>query len=163
MLSKLIGLIIVIACITVSVLRGLGIMDGDFIIHLILLSQMFILGYIVNVSILLAKDIVFRYNRSNSKKIHTYKIDFAIPKLKLLIEIKDNHIWHKEQVQSGKWDEKVNGVEKFLQNNSTYGNVIYEKYININLIHILIFYLCVFCSVEVFKLLIHCKLRRSFY
>lgn len=69
------------------------------------------------------------YNRSNSKKIHTYKIDFAIPKLKLLIEIKDNHIWHKEQVQSGKWDEKVNGVEKFLQNNSIYGNVIYEKYI----------------------------------
>ena len=60
MLSKLIGLIIVIACITVSVLRGLGIMDGDFIIPLILLSQMFILGYIVNVSILLAKDIVFR-------------------------------------------------------------------------------------------------------
>ena len=69
------------------------------------------------------------YNRSNSKKIHTYKIDFAIPKLKLLIEIKDNHIWHKEQVQSGKWEEKVNGVEKFLQNNSTYGNVVYEKYI----------------------------------
>ena len=69
------------------------------------------------------------YNRSNSKKIHTYKIDFAIPKLKLLIEIKDNHIWHKEQVQSGKWDEKVNGVEQFLQNKSIYGNVIYEKYI----------------------------------
>lgn len=69
------------------------------------------------------------YNRSNSKKIHTYKIDFAIPKLKLLIEIKDNHIWHKEQVQSGKWEEKVKGVEKFLQNNSIYGNVIYEKYI----------------------------------
>ena len=69
------------------------------------------------------------YNRSNSKKIHTYKIDFAIPKLKLLIEIKDNHIWHKEQVQSGKWEEKVNGVEKFLQNNSVYGNVVYEKYI----------------------------------
>jgi hypothetical protein len=75
-LSKLIGLIIVIACITVSVLRGLGIMDGDFIIPLILLSQMFILGYIVNVSILLAKDIVFRYNRSNSKNsttnLHTW-------------------------------------------------------------------------------------------
>ena len=69
------------------------------------------------------------YNRSNSKKIHTYKIDFAIPKLKLLIEIKDNHIWHKEQVQSGKWEEKVSGIEKFLQNNSTYCNVVYEKYI----------------------------------
>ena len=52
------------------------------------------------------------------KKFILIKLIFAIPKLKLLIEIKDNHIWHKEQVQSGKWEEKVNGVEKFLQNNS---------------------------------------------
>lgn len=69
------------------------------------------------------------YNRSNSKKIHTYKIDFAIPKLKLLIEIKDNHIWHKEQVNSGKWQDKVRGVNNFLENKLSYNNIVYEKYI----------------------------------
>ena len=69
------------------------------------------------------------YYRANSNKTHSYRIDFAIPKLKLLIEIKDNHIWHKDQVDSGIWDEKVNGVNKFLQNKNSYKNIIYEKYI----------------------------------
>ena len=53
---------------------------------------------------------------------------FAIPKLKLLIEIKDNHIWHRDQVNNGKWDDKVRGVEKFLEKNK-YNNIVYEKYI----------------------------------
>ena len=65
MVSKIIGLLIVIACLTVSILRGTGVMDGDFIIPLILLGQMFILGYIVNITTLLAKDIVLRYNKGN--------------------------------------------------------------------------------------------------
>ena len=79
--------------------------------------------------ILLINGPKIEYYRSNSEKKHTYRIDFAIPKLKLLIEIKDNHIWHKEQVQTGKWGEKVSGVENFLHNKSSYNNVIYEKYI----------------------------------
>ena len=69
------------------------------------------------------------YNRANSNKLHSYRVDFAIPKLKLLIEIKDNHIWHRDQVASGKWEEKVKGVENFLQNKDIYNGVIYEKYI----------------------------------
>ena len=69
------------------------------------------------------------YNRANSNKSHSYRVDFAIPKLKLLIEIKDNHIWHKDQVSSGKWEEKVRGVDNFLQNKDIYKDVIYEKYI----------------------------------
>lgn len=65
MVSKIIGFLIIVACLTVSILRGAGIMDGDFIIPLILLSQMFILGYIVNITTLLARDIVLRYSRDN--------------------------------------------------------------------------------------------------
>lgn len=79
--------------------------------------------------ILLINGPKINYLRENSNKSHSYKIDFAIPKIKLLIEIKDNHIWHRDQVKSGKWDEKVKGVENFLQNKNNYNNVIYEKYI----------------------------------
>lgn len=56
----------------------------------------------------------------NSK--HIYKVDFFIPKLKLLIETKDNHIWHKRQVESGKWDAKVTAVHKLIEEK------IYNKY-----------------------------------
>ena len=69
------------------------------------------------------------YNMVNSNKQHSYRVDFAIPKLKLLIEIKDNHIWHRDQVNSGKWDQKVAGVNTFIENKHEYKNVIYEKYI----------------------------------
>ena len=69
------------------------------------------------------------YNRENSNKSHSYRVDFAIPKLKLLIEIKDNHIWHRDQVACGKWAEKVKGVDSFLQNKDIYNDIIYEKYI----------------------------------
>ena len=79
--------------------------------------------------ILLINGPKISYNRANSNKLHSYRVDFAIPKLKLLIEIKDNHIWHRDQVSSGKWEEKVKGVENFLQNKHIYNDVIYEKYI----------------------------------
>lgn len=35
-----------------------------------------------------------------------YKVDFEIPSLRQLVEIKGNHIWHKEQLESGKWEAK---------------------------------------------------------
>lgn len=88
--------------------------------------------------ILLINGPKISYNRANSNKLHSYRVDFAIPKLKLLIEIKDNHIWHRDQVTSGKWEEKVKGVDNFLQNKDFYNDVIYEKYIIIfpkNYIH----------------------------
>jgi transcription elongation factor Elf1/DNA-directed RNA polymerase subunit RPC12/RpoP len=38
--------------------------------------------------------------------LHKYKVDFQCPTLKLLVELKDNHIWHKRQIESGKWNAK---------------------------------------------------------
>ena len=69
--------------------------------------------------------ITYNFNDKNL----TYKIDFCIPKLKLLIEIKDNHVWHREQISSGKWESKLKGVNKYILETDTYNNyiVIYPK------------------------------------
>ncbi len=34
-----------------------------------------------------------------------------------------------DQVESGKWDEKLRGVNNFLQNKHSYNDIIYENYI----------------------------------
>lgn len=69
--------------------------------------------------------ITYNFNDKNL----TYKIDFCIPKLKLLIEIKDNHVWHRDQISSGKWESKLKGVNKYILETDTYNNyiVIYPK------------------------------------
>lgn len=54
-----------------------------------------------------------------------YKVDFAIPKLNLLIEIKDNHIWHREQINNGKWNSKLEGVNQYLKSEKN----IYKNFI----------------------------------
>jgi len=50
----------------------------------------------------------------NNKK-HKYRVDFQIKNI--LIEIKDFHIWHKNQVDNGIWDEKLNAVNQYINNN----------------------------------------------
>jgi hypothetical protein len=54
-------------------------------------------------------------------KCRTYRVDFQIENT--LIEIKDFHIWHKNQLENGMWTEKMNSVDKFIQNTN------YEKYL----------------------------------
>ena len=51
-----------------------------------------------------------------NNKTRKYRVDFYIPKMKLLIEIKDNHHWHKQNKENGKWDSKLNGVTEYLKN-----------------------------------------------
>ena len=46
-------------------------------------------------------------------KNHIYIIDFKLPDLKYNIEIKDNHVWHKNQVESGKWQAKVDSANQY--------------------------------------------------
>ena len=41
-------------------------------------------------------------------KVKKYRVDFQIGDI--LIEIKDNHIWHNNEIKSGKWTAKTNGV-----------------------------------------------------
>lgn len=68
------------------------------------------------------------YNTLTNKNC-IYKVDFAIPKLNLLVEIKDNHHWHREQVNNGKWNSKVDGVYTFINEKKEFNNVIYSRYI----------------------------------
>lgn len=49
-------------------------------------------------------------------KERTYVVDFFVPKLGLLVELKDNHCWHKEQVSSGKWTVKENAARTLTTN-----------------------------------------------
>lgn len=49
-----------------------------------------------------------------NKKDRTYYVDFYIPKLNILIELKDWHKFHIDEVKSGQWEAKENAVEKVL-------------------------------------------------
>ena len=53
------------------------------------------------------------YLFNNSK--HNYRIDFEIPCLKKIIEIKDMHIWHKNQLKSGKWQAKEKAANTYCE------------------------------------------------
>jgi DNA-directed RNA polymerase subunit RPC12/RpoP len=48
-------------------------------------------------------------------KTHTYRSDFYIPHLHWIIELKDHHIWHKKQVESGKWLAKENAARNLVE------------------------------------------------
>ena len=54
-------------------------------------------------------------------KDRKYKVDFMINS-KVLIEIKDNHIWHINDMKSGKWQAKEEAVNNMIKNG------IYTKY-----------------------------------
>lgn len=74
---KFLGSFVLISLITVSVLRGIGVMSGDFIVPLMLLVQLIILGYIYNILQLISRDIVIRYNSNMNSKgrapdLHTW-------------------------------------------------------------------------------------------
>ena len=47
-----------------------------------------------------------RVSYNFDSRVHVYKVDFQLPSLKTLVEIKDNHIWHTRQIASGKWGKK---------------------------------------------------------
>lgn len=63
-----------------------------------------------------------KYNFEGKDRI--YKVDFVIKKT--LIEIKDNHIWHKRDVESGKLLAKESGVNILIENKE------YDNYFLIN-------------------------------
>lgn len=52
---------------------------------------------------------------------HIYTVDFYLPEYGLNVEIKDNHIWHRKQVASGKWLAKENAAKRYsLENNEKF-------------------------------------------
>lgn len=59
------------------------------------------------------------YYFDNAKR--EYTTDFLLPNLGFVIELKDNHIWHKKQLESGRWEKKENAAITYCnQNNLKY-------------------------------------------
>ena len=57
----------------------------------------------------------------------TYFVDFELPELKILVEIKDNHIWHRKQVESGKWQAKEDAAKKYANKNGYVFHLLFPK------------------------------------
>ena len=66
-----------------------------------------------NIEISDAEGIPYNFNG----KLKVYNPDFKLPSLKMLVEIKDNHVWHREQVESGKWGVKESAAIKYCNEN----------------------------------------------
>ena len=49
------------------------------------------------------------------EKNRKYVVDFYIPKLNILVELKDNHIWHLENKKNGKLNAKLDAVNKLIK------------------------------------------------
>ena len=65
-----------------------------------------------NNSIIVKNGPIISYTFLNIQR--KYKIDFIINDL--LIEIKDNHIWYKNDIKSGKNEAKINAVNELIKN-----------------------------------------------
>jgi len=77
------------------------------------------------------------YSFENKNRI--YKVDFQINDI--LIEIKDNHIWHKNDIKSGKWNAKEMAVKNLILSKK-YSNYFlinpHNWLINLNKLYLLV-------------------------
>ena len=60
-------------------------------------------------------------------KLHNYRVDFELPSFKRLIEIKDNHCWHQQQLASGKFGAKETAAIEWCNKNGYTFSVIFPK------------------------------------
>lgn len=60
-------------------------------------------------------------------KQRTYRVDFELPTKKMLIEIKDNHCWHKQQVANGKFAAKEQAALDWASQNGYIYTVVFPK------------------------------------
>jgi len=64
-----------------------------------------------------------KINYIHNSKQKIYIVDFYLPQINSLIEIKDNHCWHKENKTNGKFDAKIDAVNELIKKN------IYSEFI----------------------------------
>lgn len=76
-----------------------------------------------NIKILNGYDITYFFNGEK----HVYKVDFFLPSERKLVEIKENHIWHKKQIESGKWDAKKCSAIEFAKSNNMEYVVLFNE------------------------------------
>jgi predicted RNA-binding Zn-ribbon protein involved in translation (DUF1610 family) len=61
------------------------------------------------------------------EKERHYSVDFELPQLKKIVEIKDNHCWHKKQLESGKFSAKENAANLWAQKKEYTFHVVFPK------------------------------------
>ena len=61
------------------------------------------------------------------ERTHKYRVDFQIAAHKKLVEIKDNHVWHKIQIENGKWGAKEQIAKKWCEDNGWEYDIIFPK------------------------------------
>jgi hypothetical protein len=61
------------------------------------------------------------------EKRRTYRVDFELPQHRQLVEIKDNHCWHKEQVENGKFSAKEKSAIEWAKENGYTYQVVFPK------------------------------------
>jgi hypothetical protein len=57
----------------------------------------------------------------------TYRVDFELPLHKKIVELKDNHCWHKDQVASGRFAAKESCAVSWAQDNGYTFHVVFPK------------------------------------
>jgi len=72
-----------------------------------------------NIIVMNGPKILYKFDN----KERTYKVDFQINKY--LIEIKDNHIWHRNEIDSGKWQAKEQAAYNLIESNNEKYNDFY--------------------------------------
>jgi hypothetical protein len=76
-----------------------------------------------NISIKNGPNLIYIFKDTH----HTYRVDFELPEHNILVEIKDNHHWHHQQIISGKFKQKEDAaLEWCTKNNYTY-HLIFPK------------------------------------
>jgi hypothetical protein len=62
-----------------------------------------------------------KYVFNNSDRQHTVDFEILIDGKKYMIEIKDNHIWHKNEMKNGKWNAKETAARSLIDNKNYFG------------------------------------------
>lgn len=78
-----------------------------------------------NLPIFNGPKINYYFNGKNRK----YLIDYFIPSKKIIIEIKDPHIWHKNQIDSGQWIQKEKAAIEYAKEKGLEYKLIFSQYL----------------------------------
>jgi hypothetical protein len=60
-------------------------------------------------------------------RVHVYNVDFQIPSVNTLVELKDNHVWHKRQIESGKWGKKEEAARAWAASHGWTYEMVFPK------------------------------------
>lgn len=81
-----------------------------------------------NNAILIRNGPKINYTFNNKSRRYIVDFEILINNKKYMVEIKDNHIWHKEQINNGMWECKKNAAIELVNNNIYHGfYIIYPK------------------------------------